>query len=273
MTGQPAANWYPDPSGRHEVRYWDGGQWTHHVTSQGRPGIDPLSSGPAVPVPDRTSKRIERDVRRAGADVGAQVGGGSLFTEQVMVVSQKAKLFEVNAEYVVYDRHGQRIGAVREVGQNLMKRAVPEGQRTHRLQVIDADGRVVIVITRPAKIVRSKVIVRDGNGFQIGEIAQKSLGVIGKIRFDLQAGGRTAGSMNAESRQAWDFNIQDAVGDEVARITKTSAGLAKEMFTKSDKYVVQIHRLLDEPLRSLVISAALAVDTVLMQGGNRRDRR
>jgi uncharacterized protein YxjI len=80
------------------------------------------------------------------------------------------------------------------------------------------------------------------------------------------------GSVNAESWKAWDFNIQDASGDEIARITKMWAGLAKEMFTKGDKYVVQIHRPLDEPLRSLVISAALAVDTVLNQGGDRRHR-
>jgi hypothetical protein len=36
-------------------------------------------------------------------------------------------------------------------------------------------------------------------------------------------------------------------------------------FTKGDNYVVQIHRSLDEPLRSLVIAAALAVDTALKQ--------
>jgi hypothetical protein len=35
---------------------------------------------------------------------------------------------------------------------------------------------------------------------------------------------------------------------------------------KGDNYVVQIHRSLDEPLRSLVIAAALAVDTALKQG-------
>ena len=272
MNGQPAAGWYADPSTRHELRYWDGGQWTEHVTSQGRPGVDPLARDPAVPVVDRASKKIQRDVRRAGLTADAEVGGGTLLTEQVLVVSQKAKLFERKAEYVVFNQQGQRIGAVQQLGQGLLKRAVGAGQRTLRFQVIDADGRVLMVLTRPAKIVRSKVVVRDGNGFQIGEIAQKNLGIIGKVRFDLQAGGRTVGSINAESMKAWDFNIQDASGDEVARITKTWAGMAKEMFTKGDKYVVQIHRPLEEPLRSLVTSAAVAVDTVLKQGGNRRNR-
>jgi hypothetical protein len=27
----PMAGWYPDPSGRHELRYWDGKGWTSHV--------------------------------------------------------------------------------------------------------------------------------------------------------------------------------------------------------------------------------------------------
>jgi hypothetical protein len=41
------AGWYPDPTGRHESRYFDG-QWTQHVSSRGVNSIDPL---PAAPVP------------------------------------------------------------------------------------------------------------------------------------------------------------------------------------------------------------------------------
>jgi hypothetical protein len=41
--------------------------------------------------------------------------------------------------------------------------------------------------------------------------------------------------------------------------------LAKTVFTTADNYVVQIHRPLEEPLRSLVIAAGLAVDTALKQ--------
>jgi hypothetical protein len=35
------AGWYPDPSGRYEVRYWDGLQWTEHVSRQGQQFTDP----------------------------------------------------------------------------------------------------------------------------------------------------------------------------------------------------------------------------------------
>jgi len=29
------SGWYPDPRGRHEIRYWDGEQWTEHVSDDG----------------------------------------------------------------------------------------------------------------------------------------------------------------------------------------------------------------------------------------------
>ena len=35
------AGWYPDPSGRYELRYWDGTQWTEHVARQGQQFTDP----------------------------------------------------------------------------------------------------------------------------------------------------------------------------------------------------------------------------------------
>ena len=37
----PTAGWHPDPSGRHELRYWDGGQWREDVLDQGRSSQDP----------------------------------------------------------------------------------------------------------------------------------------------------------------------------------------------------------------------------------------
>ena len=41
----PMSQWAPDPSGRHELRLWDGRQWTANVSDQGRSGWDPLPPG------------------------------------------------------------------------------------------------------------------------------------------------------------------------------------------------------------------------------------
>lgn len=38
-----AAAWHPDPTGRHELRYWDGTQWTEHVSDGGVQSVAPLT--------------------------------------------------------------------------------------------------------------------------------------------------------------------------------------------------------------------------------------
>lgn len=40
--GGVPADWHPDPSGRHQHRYWDGASWTDHVADNGRQSTDPL---------------------------------------------------------------------------------------------------------------------------------------------------------------------------------------------------------------------------------------
>ncbi len=264
---QIPASWCPDPLGRHELRYWDGARWTEHVSSHGRQGIDPPTGEGAVPTTQRKTDKVVGDVHKAGAASGA-TGGGTIFTEPVLVVNQKAKLIELNNEYAIYDQHGTQIGAVRQVGQSMLKKAVRllgsyDQFLTHKLQVVDNEGNVALALTRPAKVLKSRVIVQDGHGNEVGVIAQQN--AIGKIRFNLEAGGQVLGSINAENWRAWNFNVADQAGTEVARITKTWEGLAKTAFTTADNFVVQIHRPLDEPLRSLVVASSLAVDTALKQ--------
>ncbi len=61
----PAA-WHPDPTGRHQHRYWDGTVWTEHVANHGQVGRDPL------PGSDSTSA-----VGGAVADTGGMPGTGT----------------------------------------------------------------------------------------------------------------------------------------------------------------------------------------------------
>ena len=38
----PKPDWYQDPTGRHQHRYWDGTAWTASVADSGQPSTDPL---------------------------------------------------------------------------------------------------------------------------------------------------------------------------------------------------------------------------------------
>ena len=277
------ANWYPDPTGRNEHRYWDGQAWTDHVSNQGITGTDPVQTAPtrldrldgALTVgneanPELIQRMTSGDGTRRSTAVGQPsfAGSGSIFDEPVLIVNQKAKIIELNNQYGVFDREGRQLAAVNQVGQSTAKKVLRlvsslDQFLTHQLEITDANGNVALRLTRPAKVFKSTVVVSDGQDREIGRIVQDN--VFGKIHFTLQAGEHTYGSIRAENWRAWDFRIEDHTGTEVARITKTFEGLAKTLFTTADNYVVQIHTKLPQPLNALVVASALSVDTALKQ--------
>ncbi|MHB6911143.1 phospholipid scramblase-related protein [Streptomyces sp. CB02959] len=211
---------------------------------------------------------IQRQVQQQAGVAPTGPGGGTLFTEPVLVVNQKAKLIEVSNEYAVYDQNGTALGSVVEVGQSTAKKVLRvvsslDQYMTHKLEIRDAYGQPQLVLTRPAKLIKSKVLVARPDGRPVGEIVQQN--AIGKINFSMLADGRQVGAIKAENWRAWNFAIVDHTDVEIARITKTWEGLAKTMFTTADNYVLQIHRQLPDPLLSLVVATALTVDTALKQ--------
>jgi uncharacterized protein YxjI len=290
MSDHPA-NWYPDPLGRHELRYFDGTAWTDHVSDQGITARDPLHGAAATDVEAPKPRGLDRfDAFNTLGDEGkaktieAQLtgtghkgvglsgpvtgGAGTILTEPILIVNQKAKLIELNNQYSVFDQAGNQIAAVNQVGQSALKKVARlvsnlDQFMTHELQVTDRAGNVVLKITRPRKVIKSTVIVADGAGNEIGRIVQQNM--VGKIRFGLEAGGRQLGAIKAENWRAWNFRIEDAAGLEIARVTKTWEGFAKTMFTTADNYVLQILQRPAEPLNSLVVASALSIDTALKQ--------
>ncbi|MEU5473297.1 phospholipid scramblase-related protein [Streptomyces lydicus] len=336
------AGWYADPQGTpHQLRWWDGSQWTAHThpgqqqaahvaggaadrgaaapeqaqaarpaaqqpaqqpmpqqfapqqpapaqapypgqqqggvaygqpgpghPQQGGPAQQPYAGQPMPGQPGAHPAAVGHQVQQQAGVAPGGPGGGTLFTEPVLVVSQKAKLIEVTNEYGVCDQHGNALGAVVQVGQSTAKKVLRvvsslDQYMTHKLEIRDAYGQPQLVLTRPAKIIKSKVIVQRPDGSPVGEIVQQN--AIGKINFAMMVNGQQIGAIKAENWRAWNFAIVDHADTEIARITKTWEGLAKTMFTTADNYVLQIHHQLPDPLLSLVVATALTVDTALKQ--------
>ena len=280
MTNPPApppANWYPDPMGRHEYRWFDGASWTDKVASHGKESVDSMEKAPKTVAPQQAPQKIQQQVQKHANQVNRRGApqarvlanyGGGLLDQPLLVINQKWKIIEVNSEFAIFDGNGVQVGAVRQVGQNTFKKIVRfmgeiDQYFTHKFQIIVMTGQPVLLITRPAKFFKSKVIVQDGLAQEIGTIVQKNM--IGKIKFDFLVQGQRVGGIFAENWRAWNFAIKDASDNEVARITKTFEGVLKTSFTTADNYVLQVHSPLSDPLRQMVYASALTVDVALKQ--------
>ena len=165
----------------------------------------------AVIRPSRSSTRCSS----VPASSTRRMGGGTIFSEAVLVVNQKAKLIEVNNEYAIFDQNGQQIGAVRQVGQSARKkvmRAVVEPRPVHDPQ--PSDRRRQRRRAARASRVRPRCSSRSSRsptatGQVIGAIVQENM--VGKIHFGLLVDGqRVRVRSTPRTGAAWNFNIQDA---------------------------------------------------------------
>jgi uncharacterized protein YxjI len=192
-----------------------------------------------------------------------------LLSASVLVVNQKAKLIEVNNQYLIKDAEGNDLGRIEQEGQSKLKKVVRflgdvDQFMTHTLGVYDASGNKVLKLTRPRKVFKSRLEVEDGMGRKVGEIVQKN--VFGKSNFDFVASdGRTIGHIKAENWRAWNFAIVDETEHEIGRITKKFVGALKGVFTPADNYVVEIQPSATGDLRLFALAAAAGVDTALKQ--------
>lgn len=209
--GQPG--WRPDPSGRHELRWWDGQGWTKQVVSGGVQQLEPPGGVVPAQAKERGSGKVRRQAKRAGVDPKV-VGGGTLFTEPVLLVNQKPNRVGYLLEYSIFNPRGQRLGTVKEQKKKSRLVMALQGQArdywTERLQVVGPKGELLLALSRPPKF-KSTMNVAAADGTPIGQIVVKHYGLLKTLRFDLRAGDVPVGAIVAEESDDV-LAIQDPAG-------------------------------------------------------------
>ncbi len=74
------AGWLADPSGRYQLRYWDGLAWTEHVSTNGSQAVDPLTAplpAPAAPAGGGWMDRAKAFAQQAADQASAAVDTAS----------------------------------------------------------------------------------------------------------------------------------------------------------------------------------------------------
>lgn len=191
----------------------------------------------------------------------------SLLQRSTFVVEQKRKLFELRNQYRIFDEDGHQVGAVEQVKQSPLAVIARFGTDLDValptwLEISDSDGQPLLSMHKPWFRMTFEVARADGQ--KLGAIAKQIR--LGKARFRItDSSGSEMGEVRAENWRAKDFTVVDTHGNPIARASKRWRGLATELFTDADTYVVSLEPHASEPLRSLALAASLAIDVILKE--------
>jgi hypothetical protein len=81
------AGWYPDPTTRHELRYWDGYAWLDNVSDSGAAATDPLGGKPMPPPSEAAAKAQQGPPPTAKSKTPLYIGSAVVAVVVVVVAA------------------------------------------------------------------------------------------------------------------------------------------------------------------------------------------
>ena len=189
------------------------------------------------------------------------------FSNNTFVIDEKIEVFKLSNAYKVYDGQGQEIGAIQEhksFFNVILDMFLSDSMMPFELNILNADGKRIAQLKRGLTLLRSKVRIFNEAGAPIGSF--KHMFSLVNPKFILMDNeGREIATIKGDWA-AWNFEITDTAGQRIGRVDKKWDGLAKELFTTADKYVVNIEpSVTDENQRIAIASVAAAIDMILKE--------
>lgn len=188
---------------------------------------------------------------------------------QRFFVKQQVSLLKDRADYDIFDPETQQqVGAAREAGgfMRILLVLLLKSNRPRTIDVRDQAGTLLFSIHRPWSFFRTKVRVLDETGQMLGYFKSKILSLGGG--FWVYDSHDTQIAELKGDWKGWSFRFLSPDGSELGQIGKKWAGLAKELFTSADTYMVSIDESMsgEESIKILLLAASLAVDIVYKEG-------
>lgn len=196
-----------------------------------------------------------------------EAASASLLNRKTFVVKERVGLLKLTDAYDILDpATGRNIGLAKEEPPTWAKwlRLVVEKHRLPTaINIYENEGQPPVVsIKRGFTFIRAKINVVAGDGRSLGYLKSKLLTIGGGFHvYDHadQAVAEVKGNL-----VGWDFRFLNKSGREIGTVSKKWAGLAKELFTSADTYVIALTDLSNAgpDTVSLLLAAGLAIDIV-----------
>jgi uncharacterized protein YxjI len=193
----------------------------------------------------------------------------SVLSKNLFLVKEHVGMFKAANNYDIYDPDSNEL--IMECRENklgfftkLLRFSDYKRMTPFNVEISDAQGNLLLSVSRGVSIFLSDVKVHDGQGVLIGGFKQKLFSIGGK--FDVQD---PSGQALCHLKGSWTgWNFRFLAGErQLAQVSKEWAGLGKEMFTSADNYVLNIADDVPEeaPVRKLILAAVMCIDMVLKE--------
>lgn len=166
--------------------------------------------------------------------------------------------FETKNRYVVSDPDGEPLFYAAEEGGNALLRAFLKAARPFEIALLDTEGKRVLTVERPFRLLFHEATVRDASGKALGRIVWRFS--ILRRRYAVEdENGMERFSLHGPLLKPWTFLIRE--GDhERGRIAKRWSGLGKEMFTDADQFGVELPKEWPPERKALFLGLVFFVD-------------
>lgn len=182
-------------------------------------------------------------------------------------IDEKVGVFKIANQYKIYNGQGEQVGIIKERlsrGATLLRFLLNRSMLPFTVEIFDMHGNIIATISRGWTFWMSKISLTDANGTKLGNIKQKFKLFSSKFHLIDDAGNILA-EINGDWK-AWNFSMLDVQGIEMGKVTKKWAGMAKELFTTADKYIVHIDKPGATSREKLtVLTVAITIDMVLKE--------
>lgn len=190
------------------------------------------------------------------------------------MVKEQVKFFKSHHSYDIFDGDTEvQIGVAEEKIDfltNMLRWFVSKQLMPTRVEVREIpDNSLVFTISRGWYLFRSRVEIHDADGVMVGYLKSKLFSFSGGFHvYD-----KNDKQFAEVKGNLFGFNYRVLTPDhdfEMGKVTKKWGGIAKELFTSADTYMVEVNDdLQEQPIgKMLVLAAALATDMIFKSGSN-----
>ena len=229
-------------------------------------GVPITSVAPPPPLPSGLQVAVPAAPPVSYQPAAAPETGG-LLHRTTFFVKERAGLLKFSDTYDILDpASGCPIGIAKEeqpIWVTLLRFAVEKSKLPTVINIYEAEGQPpVLSIRRGFTFLRQKIRVQTGDKQSLGYFKSKLLTIGGGLtvydNHDQQVA-EVKGNW-----KGWDFRFVNGSGQEIGTVTKKWAGLAKELFTSADNYVIALTdtRNVNPAASALLLAAGLAIDIV-----------